>query len=262
MRGYRRHVIGGPLVRFAFVRHAEATTSSYQIMFPQATREPLYHRYHLRNVGIAWEEVVLARLRKFLEYNYGIARSRRHPSIHPELANTRCSCFACYHTNTTSVTATPFPKLQKFELLTSQSCFPPGVSLSGGFLETFLIMASSRAVFPSLHTIAIYHLINPTVPIDAIITPNDHDEVYSYLLAWTNRFREVDISLVGVDDEPIAPANPDPGRWTGRNASYATAEDDDMISSEEVSYRDESSEYGASDSESDEGGWGLGVLWE
>ncbi len=72
----------------------------------------------------------------------------------------------------------------------------------------------------------------------------------------------------GVDDELIAPENPGPGRWTGRNGANEDDEPEEVeeedehtdpedlsFDSDEVSYRDESSEYSASDSDSDDGGW-------
>ncbi len=195
-----------------------------------------------------------SRLGNFLEHSYGIARSRRHSSIHPELANTEVFLFRVLSHQHDVRHCDAFPKTPEIrtvnvaELLSTRDFSESERNLLGQISDNGEQAVQSFRLFtPSRYTVR----LNPTVTIDAIITPNDHDEVYSYLLAWTNRFHEVDISLVGVDDEPIALANPDSGKWTGRNAT--AEEDDDMVDSEEVSYRDESSEYGASDSESDEG---------
>ncbi len=140
--------------------------------------------------------------------------------------------------------------------------------LERNFFEQFLVMASSRRIFPSLRTIVIYGQSSPDLPIDSVLAPSDHKEAYAYLTAWTKKFFEMGVSFRGVDDELIAPENLGPGRWTGRNASDEDDEpegdeeedehsdpEDLSFDSDKVSYRDESSEYSASDSDSDDGGW-------
>ncbi len=189
----------------------------------------------------------------------------------PNLRTLSCFTRAFRPIDTKTITAAPVPNLEKLKLFTSEysiSCSDLNTFAGSGkiALEQFLEMASSSRIFPSLRTIAIYGLSSPDLPMDFVLAPLDHKEAYTYLTAWTKKFREMGVSLIGVDDELIAPENPGPGRWTGRNA---TDEDDEWdeeedehtdsedlsFDSDEVSYRDESSEYSASDSDSDDGGW-------
>ncbi len=127
-------------------------------------------------------------------------------------------------------------------------------------------MASSRKIFPSLQTIAVYDQFKPNLPMDDNMAPLKHREAYSYLLAWTKRYREMGMTLVGVNDEPMAPEDPGPERWRGRNATADDSDGDDDVhtdpedlsfpsDSEEVSDGFESSEYSSSDLDSDDGNW-------
>ncbi len=128
-------------------------------------------------------------------------------------------------------------------------------------------MVSSRKIFPSLQTIAVYDQFKPNLPMDDSMAPRKHREAYSYLLAWTKRYREMGIALVGVNDEPMAHEDPGPERWRGR---IATTDDSDgsyddvhtdpedlsfPSDSDEISDGDESSEYSSSDLDSDDGDW-------
>lgn len=195
----------------------------------------------------------------------------------PNLQSLRYSSLRFFPINTTSNTATSFPNLQTLELVTPKECFPPVTvfynEVSDEFteredLEQFLVMASSRRVFPNLQTIRLYEWKMPNVRIDGVIAPSDHSGAYPHFLTWTRKLRNMGIALLGVDGEPIVPENPDPERWTGRdlvedNGNWEVEEDvhtdheDLSFDSDRVSDRsgDESSEYSWSDSESDGGDW-------
>ncbi len=188
----------------------------------------------------------------------------------PNLRSLRCSSltFTPIDAATSIPTAAPFTKLEKLEIFTLASRIepnPPPEAASINDLEQFLIMASSRKKFPSLQTIAILGQNFPSIPLDGLVIPSRHAEVFAYLLAWSNKYLAMGgIALVGADDEPIAPADPTPERWTGRNTSEDQVEEGEDVhtdpedlsfDSDGIVFKDESSDYSSSDSECDDGDW-------
>ncbi len=185
----------------------------------------------------------------------------------PNLRTLRCAITAFRPIDTKTTTATPVFNLENLELFVSKNniSYISFHGLHRNIFQQYLAMASSREIFPSLRTIVVLNQSNPILPMDTVLAPSCHKRVYQYLFAWTKKYREMGISLVGVDDEPIAPENPDPGRWTGRNGTDEDEGDEEedrhtdpedlSFDSDEVSYREESSEYSASDSDSDDGIW-------
>ncbi len=186
----------------------------------------------------------------------------------PNLRTLRCSITAFRPIDTKTTAATPVFNLEKLELFASKNniSYISFHGLHRNIFQQYLTMASSREFFPSLRTIVVLNQSNTILSMDTVLAPSCHKRVYQYLIAWTKKYREMGISLVGVDDELIAPENPDPGRWTGRNATDKEDkgnEDEDVhtdpedlsFDSDQVSYRDESSEYSASNSDSDDGSW-------
>lgn len=184
----------------------------------------------------------------------------------PNLRTLTCSCQVFQPIDTASSNTTPFPNLQKLALFTPWGAISPVSPLDTmqrNCLEGFLLMASSRALFPALEAVTILDNSFPAVPMDGATPPSCHDVVYSYLFAWSGRFHEMGIALLGVGDELVAPANPESGRWSGRNATddeideeegpVHTDPEDLSYDSDDVSFHDESSEYSSWDSEPDDG---------
>ncbi|KLO11640.1 hypothetical protein SCHPADRAFT_998717 [Schizopora paradoxa] len=121
-------------------------------------------------------------------------------------------------------------------------------------LTNYFSLTESRKVFPSLQTIALLHDMLPRIPLDSMVSPTSHYEVYSYLSSWAKKLQIRGITLVDVGEEIIAPTGPK--RWTGRFALEETQSDPEDLaypSDDDEAHRTGSSEYSSWDSEPEDG---------